>query len=140
MKKEKLEVGKSELFDQFYNAVKNYEFDYDSFEQVSYWLSQFSYGTTNEDLQYFNAVINLIDWENPLVFAFLETEMNQRYLFHQRISFESGSVEQCPVFKTYKSIMDTKVFDYVFKDPIGGEVKHKIGIIMGNSQILNKQL
>ena len=97
---------------------KNNEFEYDSFEEVSYWLNQFSNGTTNEDLQYFNAVINLINWENPLVFAFLEKEMNKRYLFHQIISLESGSVEQFLVFKTYKSIMDTKVFDYVFKSNI----------------------
>lgn len=121
---------KKELFKQFVDVVNRHEFDYDSFQEVSYWLDQFTDGKSDDDLHYLNNVINLMKHENPLVFAYFEKAIEQKYSFVNKIHLNSSASNECLHLIIYKSMMDDKVINYVFKDPLGAETRKKINIIL----------
>jgi hypothetical protein len=125
-----LKIEKAKIFEQFVDAVNQHEIDFELFEQVSYWLSQFTDGQSDEDFQYLIYVIDLMNHENPLVFAYFEKAFYDKYSFLDRVNLSSGSINECFVAKTYRAMMDKKVFEYVFKEPIGMEMNRKIGVIM----------
>lgn len=126
-------IKKSKVFEQFVDAVNHREFDYESYEQVTYWLSQFTDGSSDEDLYYLHSAIDLISRDNTLVFAYFEAAFYNKYSFVDRILLNSGSINYCFVASIYKSMMDNKVFEYVFKEPIGVELHRKIGVIIRES-------
>jgi hypothetical protein len=65
-------IKKSKVFEQFVDAVNHREFDNESYEQVAYWLSQFTDGSSDEDLYYLHSVIDLINQDILLYLPILK--------------------------------------------------------------------
>lgn len=132
MKKNNITSQKSELLNQLSIEINNHEFDYESFDQISFWLDLFTEDNSEEDKIYLTAAINLIGHENPLIFAYFEKTFNETLCFNCKVDYVENDREDNPIIHHYKSMMESKILNFLFTDPVGSDLYCKLHAMFVN--------